>query len=177
MKIVVLTGSPRKHGTSTLLASEFIRGAEEAGHTVFRFDCAFQKVHPCIACDKCRTTDEGCVWKDDMEILNPHLLEADAVVLVSPIYYYDWNAQLKTVIDRFYANSEALRAPKDTALMLTMADDTMESADGAILSYRNMMGFMNWKDRGVIAARDCWERADIEKSQYPALAYELGKNW
>ena len=34
MKIVVLEGSPNKHGSSNLLADEFIRGAQEAGHTV-----------------------------------------------------------------------------------------------------------------------------------------------
>lgn len=31
MKIVVLTGSPHRHGTSALLADEFIRGAKESG--------------------------------------------------------------------------------------------------------------------------------------------------
>ena len=53
MKIVVLTGSPHKAGTSSLLADCFIRGAEEAGHEIFRFDAAFNNVHPCIGCDKC----------------------------------------------------------------------------------------------------------------------------
>ena len=40
MKIVVLTGSPRKNGNSAYLAEQFIKGAEEKGHEVFRFDCA-----------------------------------------------------------------------------------------------------------------------------------------
>ena len=53
MHIVVITGSPHKQGTSFLLAQKFIRGATEAGHTVFRFDAAFEKVHPCIGCDAC----------------------------------------------------------------------------------------------------------------------------
>lgn len=34
-----------------------------------------------------------------MKLLNPHLLAADAVVFVSPIYYFTINAQLKAVID------------------------------------------------------------------------------
>lgn len=53
MKIVVITGSPHKKGTSALLADEFIRGAKEAGHEVSRFDAAFENVHPCIGCNKC----------------------------------------------------------------------------------------------------------------------------
>ena len=39
MKIVVLTGSPRRNGNSAYLAEQFIKGAEEQGHEVFRFDC------------------------------------------------------------------------------------------------------------------------------------------
>ena len=34
MKIIVLEGSPNQHGSSNMLADNFIRGAEEAGHTV-----------------------------------------------------------------------------------------------------------------------------------------------
>lgn len=49
MKITVITGSPHKNGTSARLAEEFIKGAESAGHEVFRFDGAFKNLHPCIA--------------------------------------------------------------------------------------------------------------------------------
>ena len=41
MKIVVLTGSPRKNGNSAYLVEQFIKGAKENGHEVFRFDCVF----------------------------------------------------------------------------------------------------------------------------------------
>lgn len=176
MKILVITGSPHKHGTSALLADKFIQGAEEAGHEVFRFDAAFKDIHPCMACRRCRTTDLGCVFKDDIEELNPHLLEADAVVFASPIYYYDWTAQLKLAIDRFYANGPALRVPKKSALLLTMEDDTMRSASGAILSYEGMMHFLKWEQVGVISALSCGSLEDMEKTEYPQQAYELGKN-
>lgn len=53
MKILVITGSPRKNGNSNTLADNFIKGAEEAGHSVARFDSAFKNVHPCVACNKC----------------------------------------------------------------------------------------------------------------------------
>ena len=42
MKILVITGSAHKKGTSSYLADSFISGAEEAGHEVFRFDSAFK---------------------------------------------------------------------------------------------------------------------------------------
>ena len=53
MKIAVLEGSPHKNGSSNLLAKQFIRGAEEAGHSVTVLDAAHMNMHPCIGCDHC----------------------------------------------------------------------------------------------------------------------------
>lgn len=50
MNIVVLEGSPNKHGSSNMLADEFIRGAREAGHTVKVIDAAHADLHPCTGC-------------------------------------------------------------------------------------------------------------------------------
>ena len=111
MKIIMMTGSAHKNGTSAYLAEQFMRGAKEAGHEVLRFDTAFMDIHPCIGCDHCRRKDGVCVYQDDMNQINPVLKEADAVVFVSPIYYYDINAQLKTAIDRFYANNAQIQTP------------------------------------------------------------------
>ena len=73
MRIVVLEGSPNKKGSSNLLADEFIRGAEEAGHTVEIIDAAHADLHPCIGCVRCGY--EGpCVQKDDMERFREQIL-------------------------------------------------------------------------------------------------------
>ncbi len=74
MEIVVITGSAHKNGTSSFLAERFIDGATKAGHKVFRFDAAFKQIHGCIGCDTCRTKLKGCIFKDDMEEISPHLL-------------------------------------------------------------------------------------------------------
>lgn len=102
MKIVVLTGSPRRNGNSAYLAEQFIKGAEEQGHEVFRFDCAMREVGPCRACNRCGM-DGPCVLKDDFDVLRPHLIDADMVVFATPMYYFGVSAQMKRVIDRFYA--------------------------------------------------------------------------
>ena len=87
MYVLVLTGSPHIHGATDLLAGEFIRGAEEAGHEVIRFDAAFMGIHPCLACDGCRESGI-CVQKDGMEKVLESLLDTDLVALVTPLYYY-----------------------------------------------------------------------------------------
>lgn len=177
MNILVITGSAHKEGTSSYLADNFINGAKEAGHTVYRFNAAFKNVHPCIGCGTCRKNGQVCIFKDDMLELNPELLKADAVVFVSPIYYYDINAQIKAVIDRFYANNSTLKgADKKAVLMITYGDETEESAESAIASFKGMVKYLEWKNAGIISANSCYVLDDIINSDYPKQAYELGKN-
>lgn len=176
MKVLIITGSAHKNGTTAHLTEQFIKGATEAGHDVFRFDTAFKNVHPCIACEKCHNTDTGCAFKDDMEELNPILLEADVVVFVTPIYYYAMTAQIRTVIDRFYANDSALHKNKKTALMLTMADDNMETADGAVASFKGMANFLEWEIAGIVIGVNCGDVELLKQTDYMEKAYELGKN-
>mgnify|MGYP002422121466 FL=1 len=88
MHIVMITGSPHKKGTSALLADEFIRGAKEKGNSVYRFDTAFECVHPCIGCETCKCGDNPCVFQDAMMELYSELKKSDMVVFVSPLYYH-----------------------------------------------------------------------------------------
>ena len=176
MKVLVITGSPHKTGTSAALASRFIAGAEDAGHEVFRFDAAYKEVHPCIACEKCHTSKDGCVFKDAMSELNPHLISADAVVFVSPIYYYGMSAQIKAVIDRFYANDSILHENKKAALIVTMADDISQTADGAVASFKGMLNFLEWENAGMVIGVDCADNDALNKTVYPDAAHELGRN-
>ena len=53
MKIIVLEGSPNIHGSSNMLAEEFVRGAKEAGHEVTVIDIAHADIHPCTGCVSC----------------------------------------------------------------------------------------------------------------------------
>lgn len=177
MNILVITGSAHKKGTSAYLADSFIKGAKEGGHEIYRFDAAFKNVHPCVGCGTCQKNSQGCVYKDDMQELNPELLKAEAVVFVSPIYYYDVNAQIKAVIDRFYANNSELKgADKKAILMLTYGDETEESAEGAVASFKGMVKYLEWENAGIVSAKACYVLDDIIDSEYPKQAYEMGKN-
>lgn len=117
MKIVVLEGSPNKHGSSNMLADEFIRGAKEAGHEICVIDAAHADIHPCTGCIACGY--EGpCVQKDDMTEIRRQVLSADMVVFVTPLYYYGMSGQLKILIDRFCAfNSSINRRHMKSALL------------------------------------------------------------
>ena len=68
-------------GTSALLADEFIRGAKEKGNSVYRFDTAFECVHPCIGCETCKCGDNPCVFQDAMMELYSELKKSDMVAV------------------------------------------------------------------------------------------------
>lgn len=176
MKILVLTGSPHKHGSTDLLAERFIQGAQEAGHTVERFDAAFAEIHPCLGCDRCGGK-QHCVQHDDIPALLDRLLDADMVVLATPLYYFGMSAQIKMVIDRFYAVNGRIQEKRMDSAFLSVCWDSDAPSMGALKHhYETVAGYLNWRDRGAIYGLGCGNRAMTEATEYPRQAYELGRS-
>ena len=175
MKILVITGSPRKNGNSNTLADNFIKGAEEVGHSVVRFDAAFKNVHPCVACNKCGMNGE-CVFKDDFEFVKANIVDADCVVFATPMYYFGISAQIKAVIDRFYAINGKIHVSKKSVLLMTYADTSEREAQPIISHYETLLRYLGWTDAGKVIASGVWTAGDVNHTPYPQKAYELGKN-
>ena len=98
--ILILSGSPRKGGNSDLLCDEFMRGAREAGHRVKKIRVAEKKIGYCSGCYHCEKSGGVCAKKDDMADILQKIIDADVLVLASPVYFYSIDAQLKALIDR-----------------------------------------------------------------------------
>lgn len=174
MKILVLTGSPRKNGNSATLADNFIKGAQEAGHHVERFDAAFKKAHPCVACNHCNM-DGTCIFNDDFNFVREHIVDADAVVFATPMYYFGISAQLKTVIDRFYAINGKIHRPKKAVLLMTYANTAESEAKPIVSHYETLLNYLGWTDAGRVIASGVWPVGAVDNTKYPQQAYELGK--
>jgi multimeric flavodoxin WrbA len=99
VKVLGLFGSPRRGGNTDLLLEEMLKGAEEEGAQIERIIISGLKFSPCIECHGCDETGE-CVLDDDMEKVYPKLLEADWIILASPIFFYGVTAWTKALIDR-----------------------------------------------------------------------------
>lgn len=175
MNIVMITGSPHKNGTSALLAEQFTQGARSAGHTIIRFDAAFVDLHPCRACDYCVTNNGVCVQKDAMETMRSAILSADLIALVTPTYYFGMSAQLKMVIDRFYAFNDALLEHPKKSILLATCGDTEEWVPAALEAhYQTICHYLGWKNVGTVFARGVYRLADIENTKWPQQARALG---
>lgn len=174
MKIVALKGSPHRHGSSNMLAAEFIRGAKENGHEVVEFDIPFLDVHPCIGCGKCGM-DGPCVFQDDNIAIRDALLDADMVVFVTPIYYFSISAQLKAVIDRFYSYTMRLSGKHLKAALITASWDSNSDVMPCTVSYyEKLCKYMNFDSVGMVLGLECGTPSTTASSPHMQEAYDLG---
>lgn len=174
MKVLVLTGSPRRGGNSSVLADHFIKGATEAGHECVRFDAAFKNVHPCIGCNHCGM-DGPCVFDDDFAFVRRHVVDAGVVAFATPMYYFGISAQLKAVIDRFYAINGQIHVSKQAVLLMTYANTAASEAVPIKSHYEALLRYLGWKDAGQVIAPGVWPVGAIANTDYPRQAYQLGR--
>jgi len=86
-KVLILSGSPRKGGNSDTLCDQFIKGAEEAGHAAKKIYVDDNKIGFCKACYACKKNGV-CFQKDDMSAILDKMVDADVIVMATPVYYY-----------------------------------------------------------------------------------------
>ena len=165
-KIVVITGSPRKNGNSFAMTDAFIQAAEAKGHTVTRFDAAMKKVGGCHACETCFSTGKACTFDDDFNAIAPAILEADALVFTTPVYWYSIPAQIKGVIDRIFSFVVGGKdiAGKDCALITCCEEDDMSVMDGVRVPMERMCALNKWKMVGEVLIPGVLNPGDIDKT-------------
>lgn len=176
MKILMLGSSPHTNGTTDLLARSFVDAVDRTKHSVVRLETAKMDISPCMACDYCREHDRNCVQRDDMWQLYTPLREADLVIFVTPVYYYGMTAQLKRVIDRFYAiNDDLLGAPKKLMLFAACADDQPHAMDALTAHVRALADYLEWEFTAQLLAFDAPDRTTLERTDLPRQAAQLAK--
>ena len=174
-KIVILQGSPNKNGSTNILAEEFTRGAEEAGHSVLRFDLADMNINPCTGCVACGYKGP-CIQHDDNQKIRSAVLGADMIVFATPLYYYGMSAQLKTVVDRFCAYNSSITGKHMKSALLTVAWNSDDWTFDALEShYKTLVRYLDFQDQGMVLGRGCGSPSMTRHSRYPKLAYELGR--
>lgn len=174
-KVLILSGSPRKGGNSDLLCDEFLRGAREAGHSVEKIRAAEKKVAPCSACYYCRQSGGVCARKDDMAEILQKMIDADVLVLASPVYFYSIDAQLKAVIDRTVARWLEVK-DKEFYYIVTMADEAPASADTTLACFRGYADCVEGAvERGSIIGSGVYEAGRVKDTPAMKRAYEMGR--
>ena len=175
-KVLILSGSPRKSGNSDLLCDEFMRGALESGNEAEKIRVAGKHIAPCSGCYYCSAHNGECVHKDDMAEILQKIIDADVIVLSSPVYFYSISAQLKALIDRTVARWLEVKN-KDFYYIITMADDAPSSADTTLACFRGYADCVEGAvEKGVIIGEGVHDAGEIKNTAAVKQAYAMGKN-
>ncbi len=145
MKVVGISGSPRRSGNSEILLDRALEGAKLAGAEVKKIILNELSFKPCQECGGCSKTGV-CVIRDGMEDIYKLLKGADAFIISTPIFFASVSAQTKMMIDRFqcewmakYMLKKAMRKKRRKGLFICVAgshrNDHFDNARSVIKAF------------------------------------------
>ena len=102
MKVIGFSASGHKDGNTAWSVGKILQGAREQGAKTVFFSASELSITPCRGCFACKSSDDGCVIKDDMQRVYDALRDADALVFASPIYIGQMTGQAKLFLDRLF---------------------------------------------------------------------------
>ncbi len=182
MKVLGIMGSPRMKGNTDLLLDEALKGAESQGAEVEKILVDKLQIAPCKEYYAC-LRDGKCVIKDDMDGIYDKLLAADAVIIASPMFFYNVSAQLMLLISRcqaLWARKYVLKnmdiPEKRGAFIAVGATKGEKLFDGPKLTVRYFFQAINTRYTDELLIRGVDKKGEV-KEHPTALsdAYELGK--
>ena len=101
LKVLIINGSPRIHGNTSIAVREMEHIFRENDVEVETFQVGNQAMRGCIACGKCADIGK-CIFDDVVNELAIKFKEADGLVVASPVYYASANATLIACLDRLF---------------------------------------------------------------------------
>jgi len=114
IRVLAFATSPRRHGNSeTLLDWTIDAMRQEPDVSVEKVALSDANVNPCRGCNSCERLNK-CVLHDGMDILHDKIIEADVILLASPIYCMGICSQAKALVDRaqvFRSRKYVLKLP------------------------------------------------------------------
>ena len=175
-RVLILSGSPRRGGNSDRLCDRFLEGALESGNVAEKVFISDSTIHYCSACGTCYGNRAPCVHKDDMQAIIDKALDADVIVMSTPVYFYAMSAQMKAVIDRTIGRFMEFEN-KELYFILTAHSENKTAMEQVLAGFRGYMACLKAPiERGVIYGLGVFNIGDIES--HPAMdeAYEAGKS-
>ncbi|MDD2971704.1 MAG: flavodoxin family protein [Lachnospiraceae bacterium] len=151
MNILILNGSPRPAGNTSKMIEAFTDGLKETGHLVDVVNVCRKEIKGCLACEYCHEKGNGvCIQKDDMQEVYQLFLNADMLVLASPIYYHNFSGQLKCTLDRLYAIGDPKKNLRVKKIAMFLSSGDKDMYEGALFSYKgDFLAYLGLEDMGV----------------------------
>lgn len=188
MKVVIINGSPRKSWNTARLLKEARKGAEEAGAEVEYIDLYDLKYTGCRSCLACKRKgiDEPCrcYWKDELTPVLEKILQADRLILGSPVYYGQPTGNLRCLLERItfpamsystYTSVFKGRVDVDVLLTMNAGDEHYRNYYKAQMEdYFSPFRFLNGKIR-IFPFCDTLQVKDYSKYEMASFSEEHKK--
>ena len=113
LRVLGISSSPRVNGNTDLLLREMLAGAESAGGEVEYLVLRDSNISPCVECNSCYQTGQ-CRIQDDYQSISQKMIDADRLIVATPIFFMAVSAQCKMLIDRcqcLWAHKYVLKKP------------------------------------------------------------------
>ena len=149
--ILVITTSLRAGSNSDILAEKMLEGIRAAGNQVEHISLKGKTIGFCKGCLACQKTQK-CVIRDDAVQIAEAVKNADTLVFVTPIYYYEMSGQMKTLLDRLNPLYSSDYRFRKVYMLSTAAEDEAETPS------RAESGLQGWID--------CFEKAEFAGSLF-----------
>lgn len=135
MKVLLLNGSPKIDGCTKRALKEVEKTLNIEGIETEIIDVANKDIRGCIACGTCSQTGK-CVFDDLVNEVAPKFIEADGIVVGTPVYYAHANGGIVTFLDRlFYSTSKVNKSMKVGATVVSSRRAGSTSAFDEINKY------------------------------------------
>ncbi len=178
-KILILTSSPRPVSSTKKMAEAFEKAVKENDHEVVWFDAANKNLQGCRGCNGCWSKGEACCQNDDFNELAKLLETCDMLMIVTPLYWFNFPAQIKAAIDKLYAYGGAggLRPLSFKEVGLFVAGELEDEWEYKPLldTYKYVFQFLNpenpLKDHGVLRVYGLGDEARMADALKKAEEY------
>lgn len=182
---LILIGSPRKKGSTAILAGEAERALKEQGVATTTLFLNDLKIKGCQACYYCKKNDVAeCAVKDDMQKVHSLMKDADGILVATPIYFAGVTAQTKAWLDRMFPYigmdlSPKMPPGKNVSFIFTQNQPDANLFEVPCRTFMQMVSLTG------LAVRDHLLGCDLdagmkhpveERKELMGRAYDLGKN-
>ncbi|MFA4877189.1 MAG: flavodoxin family protein [Methanoregula sp.] len=184
-KVTILIGSPRKNGSTRILAAEAERGLVEQGITTGTVFLNDLKIRGCQACYWCKKNDIAeCAVKDDMQKIHTLMKESDGIIVATPIYFAGVTAQTKLWLDRLFPYigmdlSPKMPKVKRISFIFTQNQPDARLFETPVNTFMHMTGLTGLlvKDHLIACDLDAGIKPPVtEKKEYMDRAYRIGRD-
>lgn len=178
MKVLIINGSPRRNGNTSVALTEIANTLKQEGIESEIVWIGNKPVRGCIACDKCKDNPGRCVFDDDVcNVISSKYAEADALIVGSPVYYGQPNGALLSVIQRsFHSNGSSIAGKPAAAVAVCRRGGSSAAFETLNLPFQMMnMPVVTSQYWNIVFGREAGQAAlDLEGLQtMRALAHNM----